>query len=948
MASKDNRTLPSKEATLFRQLVKHYEGKTYKKGLKAADSILKKFPEHGETLAMKGLLLNCMEKKEEAYELVKRGVKNDIKSHVCWHVYGLLYRSDREYDEAIKCYKNALRMDKDNQQVLRDLALLQIQMRDLPGFLESRQQLLDLKPANKQNWVALALAHHLAGHHEVAARVLDAYIGTMDEDVPASEAYEHSELLLYKARILEEAPNGLFAESLAILDAAEGKRQIKDPLGLLEARGRLLLAQRQFDRAEQIYRRLIAVTPDNHRYHFGLLAALQLTLKPPAAAAGTAQQAPAPLSATAALAPDLSGLSEAQRAALGEVYAELQAQHPHSAACKRLPLDFLEGEAFLAAAEPYVQRYLHKGIPSLFRDLRPLYDNSAKKQQLGQLFVRLEQAAAAEAASTSSDAANGATAAVPVEQQQAERGAEQAQQHEQQQQHNPHHKENVLLWVRLYLAQHHDLLGDTGEALRLVDQCIEMNPDLIEAHSLRARVLRHAGDLEGAAHAADTARSMDLSDRYLNCLAVKALFRAGNIEEAERLAALFTRDGEQANNLFDMQAMWYEIHSGRAFLARKDYGRALKRFLKVDSHFADFVEDQFDFHGYCLRKQTMRAYVDMLRMEDKLYAHPTYSKAMAGAVQAYLDLYDHPPKSAEQQEEELLAGMSAEEQKRYRQRKRKEEQRRQKEEAEAAARAAAAEAAAAAKKGHDKGEPKKKDTDPDGVQLAATPDPLGEASKLVRRLVEHAGDSLNTHLLAFEVYLRKGKLLLALRAAQQAQRLAGPAHPRTHLALLRLALRAEQLPQQQPVAAANPLVTDLVQQGVKEALGGLSPGEYHAQWAQQQCGDGSGGGSLLQRAAAAEGAAALGGPEKAQAAVQQLLQAGPGGAAHKDAQAVHQLLKAGLRDEAGAEQWRQQCAAVFRWSRYFGGADCVALAAEAATDSGTANGVAEKVAALAV
>ena len=29
----------------------------------------------------------------------------------------LLYRSDREYDEAIKCYKNALRMEKDNLQV---------------------------------------------------------------------------------------------------------------------------------------------------------------------------------------------------------------------------------------------------------------------------------------------------------------------------------------------------------------------------------------------------------------------------------------------------------------------------------------------------------------------------------------------------------------------------------------------------------------------------------------------------------------------------------------------------------------------------------------------------------------------------------------------------------------------------------------------------------------
>ena len=42
------------------------QSKAYKKGLKAADTVLKKFPEHGETLAMKGLLLNCLERKEEA------------------------------------------------------------------------------------------------------------------------------------------------------------------------------------------------------------------------------------------------------------------------------------------------------------------------------------------------------------------------------------------------------------------------------------------------------------------------------------------------------------------------------------------------------------------------------------------------------------------------------------------------------------------------------------------------------------------------------------------------------------------------------------------------------------------------------------------------------------------------------------------------------------------
>ena len=89
---------------------------------------------NAETLAMKGLTLNCLGRKEEAYDYVRRGLRNDLRSHVCWHVYGLLQRSDKKYDEAIKCYRNALKWDKDNIQILRDLSLLQIQMRDLEGY----------------------------------------------------------------------------------------------------------------------------------------------------------------------------------------------------------------------------------------------------------------------------------------------------------------------------------------------------------------------------------------------------------------------------------------------------------------------------------------------------------------------------------------------------------------------------------------------------------------------------------------------------------------------------------------------------------------------------------------------------------------------------------------------------------------------------------------------
>ena len=56
--------LPKKEAELFKLIVTCYETKQYPKGLKNADSILKKYPNHGETLAMKELIMNCMNKKE--------------------------------------------------------------------------------------------------------------------------------------------------------------------------------------------------------------------------------------------------------------------------------------------------------------------------------------------------------------------------------------------------------------------------------------------------------------------------------------------------------------------------------------------------------------------------------------------------------------------------------------------------------------------------------------------------------------------------------------------------------------------------------------------------------------------------------------------------------------------------------------------------------------------
>lgn len=59
--------------------------------------ILKKFPNHGETLSMKGIILYHMgaDKKAEAFECAKQGLRADISNAYCWHSLGVLYRNDK-------------------------------------------------------------------------------------------------------------------------------------------------------------------------------------------------------------------------------------------------------------------------------------------------------------------------------------------------------------------------------------------------------------------------------------------------------------------------------------------------------------------------------------------------------------------------------------------------------------------------------------------------------------------------------------------------------------------------------------------------------------------------------------------------------------------------------------------------------------------------------------
>lgn len=47
-----------------------------------------------------------------------------------------------------------------------------------------------------------------------------------------------------------------------------------------------------------------------------------------------------------------------------------------------------------------------------------------------------------------------------------------------------------------------------------------------------------------------------------------------------------------------------------------------------------------------MRKMTLRSYVNLLRLEDVLRAHPFYFRVARCAIQVYLHLHDKPPTDA--------------------------------------------------------------------------------------------------------------------------------------------------------------------------------------------------------------------------------------------------------------------------------------------------------------
>lgn len=614
-----------KEQTQFLEALKLYEGKSYKKSIKILDGVLKKDSHFVDALALKGLDLLSTGEKTEASSLIKNAlskIEGTTASPICCHVLGIYMRTSKNYAESAKWFHASLNNGSNNMQIYRDLASLESQIGDFKGALVSRKKYWESFPGYRSNWTSLAIAQDMNGEHQQAVNTLTQFEKLVEGKIGDSELYEHNECLLYKNDILYRAAGdnkGKLVNAMSNLKAIEPS--VYDKYDLLELKASIHMKMGELKEASKVYRMLIKRNPDNFTYY----RLLEISL-------------------------GIHGDNNLRKT----LYEKLQKFYPRSEPPKFMPLTFTENvDELETKLEEYVRPQLARGVPATFCNVKPLYRN--RRSIVAPLLEKIVSNYFKEL--------------------------------------NPTNDPLPYIWTCYYLAQHYLFMKDFQKSQDFIDKAIKHTPTLVELYIFKGRVLKHLGLLDEAAETLERGRKLDLQDRFINTKTVKYYLRAKNIEKAVEIASLFTKNDESVNGVKDLhqvEAAWFIIEQAEAYYklyrdserklkeylnemstkksaekeennkngtdetgdnfirVLKNYewqvnkycGLSLKRFYAISKIYQQFEDDQMDFHSYCMRKGTPRAYVDMLKWGKTIYTQPIYVRAMKGAFKIYNKLYN--------------------------------------------------------------------------------------------------------------------------------------------------------------------------------------------------------------------------------------------------------------------------------------------------------------------
>ena len=593
---------------------------------------------------------------------------------------------------------------------------------------------------------------------------------------------------------------GDLARALDHLD--RNRATVVDQLSWQTKHAKLLVKMGKFNEARQAWGRLVADQPDNYRFLTGLQTA-HLELSPEVSEEMFALK-------NLELPSTTLNLSVEQRATLAAVH---RFEKFRSQAASKIVVSLLEGEEFRTELDSYLRLNLHKAVPSLYADVsalvrKPHPTNAERLMLVSDMYeFRLHPITA-----ITLSIVDGYISCLKSQ------GTFSSSSETQE-------PPTSLLWSLFLKAHLLDKSGRLQEALEVIDECLQHTPTALDIHIKKARILRKLGDPLAAAEIADTCRTLDLQDRYLNNKATKYLLRAGEVSRAMDTIAMFTKhEGDPQYALFELQCSWYEVELADAYARMGKYGLALKKYYDIRKHYETYVEDQYDFHNYCIRRTTLRAYLDTLCMTDSIHSQKLYQRTVRGVLRVCLTILDRSEVGGEAEDESGVAKdedhvdlshLTPAERKKEKARLRK-LRKKQEEKQESVVKA---ETESHAKK-DTSGEREKParivapfDDDPQGEKLLdnLTLDEAASFCLQVQRLKTCDSD---THALIAQIMLRRGKLISTIRSISAGLRWT-PDHPECTHALVMLAAHLADLGKDEGGSVVN-----LVREELSILMGG--------------------------------------------------------------------------------------------------------------------------------
>ncbi|ODV90978.1 hypothetical protein CANCADRAFT_31779 [Tortispora caseinolytica NRRL Y-17796] len=591
--------LSPKDAATFRSMVKLYESKSYKKALKSAEGLLKKYPTHGESLSMKGLILSFLSRKNETPEYLDKGVQYDPTSYLCWYVRGLFYKSEMDYDEALRSVTNAVKFGPSNTNAVKELANLQIHKRLYKAYVITRSNLLQAQPTLISSWTSYAIAKELNGDVKGAIDVINSFVDSLRvvpeprTDPAFAEAITYRNSLYFTLKDYESAQK----------DLEMVQKHGLDNLYLLEAKLKLALwemkssngSDASAEKAVMAAMNAIQFNPDDGRYFAYLEDALGY---------------------------DRSKLSERNEDAMREytvLYDNLIEQFPKSLTARTIPLEiFPEGKEFERFAKSYISSMVERGAPSLFVSLKFIYTDELKVSCVERIVNEIYEKSLID----------------------------------------PNALPTTTVWTLHFLAKHYDAVNQPELALEKVNEGLDHSPTLIELFLSKARILKHLGRYKDASAVLTEARELDLQDRFVNSKAAKYNLRANQIDETRAAIALFTKndkEGDGVGDLKDMQAIWFVREMAAAYKRLGILSLAVKRYRNAIDIYKEWYTDQHDFHAYAAHKGIIRAYTDLIRWEDHLYEDQVFGDICSELIGIYLEVYDKFKDKDEEQKKHFVS-----------------------------------------------------------------------------------------------------------------------------------------------------------------------------------------------------------------------------------------------------------------------------------------------------